>query len=372
MDYAGYQVINLKPIAQSASFDKLKRCLSRPKPTEILLFYRQLALLLESGLSIVTSLELLQAQASSRALRGVLLEVITDVRGGNQLSVAMRKHPEFFSPIHCQSLSVGEETGGLEMVLRQMADYMEKEIIATRSIKNALIYPVIASVVTIAVIGILVTWVLPAFGSLYSSLGAELPAITRLVINLASALQSQGVYILLALLIAAGLAFAYNKTLGGKYRCHQLALSLPLVGRVNHLNELARICRNLSLLFRAGLSLTAIMPLVIQGCRNMVIAKALIDVQQDMIKGEGLSQPMAKNSLFLPMMVQMVRVGEETGSLDTTLLAVAESYEAEAEDKTHSLIGLIQPMMTLIIAMVIGLIALSLISAMYSIFGQVA
>ena len=112
------------------------------------------------------------------------------------------------------------------------------------------------------------------------------------------------------------------------------------------------------------------MPLVIQGSSNKAITRALTDVQQDMLKGEGLSQPMAKNALFLPMMVQMVKVGEETGNLDTTLLAVARTYETEAEDSTSTLIGLIQPVMTLIIALVVGVIALSLVSAMYSMYGQ--
>jgi type IV pilus assembly protein PilC len=126
----------------------------------------------------------------------------------------------------------------------------------------------------------------------------------------------------------------------------------------------------MSLLLKAGLSLTEVMPIVIQSTGNRAMAEALTDVQQGMVKGEGLSQPMAKNKLFLPMMVQMVRVGEETGNLDTTLLAVARSYEAGVEDRTRSLITLIQPTMTIIIGLIIGLIALSLSSAMYSMYGQ--
>jgi type IV pilus assembly protein PilC len=126
----------------------------------------------------------------------------------------------------------------------------------------------------------------------------------------------------------------------------------------------------MSLLLGAGLSLTEVMPLVVQGTSNQAVARALKDVQQDMVKGEGLSLPMAKNTLFLPMMVQMIKVGEETGNLDTTLLAIAGSYETEAEDKTRSLVTLIQPAMTLIIGLIIGLIAMSLSSALYSIYGQ--
>ena len=143
------------------------------------------------------------------------------------------------------------------------------------------------------------------------------------------------------------------------------------MGRVTHLNDLARCSRNIALLFRAGLPLTEIIPVVIQSTTNAAMARALIDVQQAMLRGEGLSKPMAKNPLFLPLMVQMVQVGEETGRLDTTLLSVNQNYETEAQDKTSRLIGLIQPVVTLLIGGIVGFIALSMVSAMYSIYGQV-
>ena len=370
LDYAGYQVIKVKQLVPFFHLGKLLACLSRIKPTEIILFYRQLALLLESGIDIITSLELLRSQASSRTLNRVLGEVIADLHSGSQLSAALGKHPRTFPPICCQSLRVGEQTGNLEVMLRQIADYVEKGAVTTKSLKSALMMPIITAVVAIGVIGILVTVVLPAFGNLYSSIGAELPLMTRILLGVSSKLQSYGIYLLLAVFIAAGLAFVYIKTPDGRYKWDKLLLSLPLLGRINHLNELARCCRSISLLYRAGLPLTEIMPLVVQGSSNKVIVESLTDVQQDMLKGEGLSQPMAKNDLFLPMMVQMVRVGEETGNLDTTLLAVAQNYETEAEDRTRSFIGLVQPTMTLIIGLVVGLITLSLVSAMYSIYGQ--
>ena len=370
LSYAGYRAISIKPFVPFFSTGRLAARSSRVNPTEIILFFRQMALLLESGINITTSLELLQAQTTIHSLKRTLGEVISDLRRGNQLSASLSKHPEIFSPICCQSLSIGEQTGGLETMLRQMADYMEKSAIATKSIKSALMYPIIAAIITAVVVGILAFFVLPAFSDLYSSVGAELPALTRIVLDVSSMLRDNVTYILLALIAVAGLAIAYTRTPEGRYKLDKLALSLPLMGHVNHLNWLANCCRSISLLFRAGLPLTEIMPLVAHGTSNKLLAKALIDVHQDMLRGEGLSQPMAKNNLFLPMMVQMVKVGEETGNLDVTLLAVAQSYETDAEDKTRSLIGLIQPAMTLIIGLVVGVIALSLVSAMYSIYGQ--
>jgi type IV pilus assembly protein PilC len=213
-------------------------------------------------------------------------------------------------------------------------------------------------------------FVLPAFANLYGSLGAELPAITRIMIDISLLLKSYMLYIVLFFLGIGLFLIIYIRTEEGKNKKDMVMLRLPLLGKVKHLNGLAGICRSISLLFTAGLPLTEIMPLVIQGSNNRIMAHALQDVQKDMLKGEGLSGPMAKNPIFLPMMVQMVKVGEETGSLDTSLIAVAQNYESEAQDKTKSLINMIQPVMTLAIAGVIGLIAVSMVSAMYSMYGQ--
>jgi len=372
LSYVGYQVISLKTYIPFLSLDRLLARFSQIKPSEIILFYRQLALLLESGIDIVTSLELLRGQTSNHTLAVVLGEVITELRSGSQLSAAMDKHPKVFSAICRRSMRVGEQTGGLETILRQVAEYMEKEILAAKGVKGALMYPIIAAVASIVVIGVLVGFVLPAFGDLYSSLGAELPALTRILMDFSGLLQTHGLYLLLGVLIIVVAAAAYIRTPDGRYQFDKLALRIPLLGRINLLKQLSRCCRSISVLFSAGLPLTEIMPLVIEGAGNRVIIKALTDVQDDMLKGEGLSRPMSKNAVFLPMMVQMVKVGEETGNLDTTIMAVAQSYETEAQDKTDSMIKLIQPTMTLVIGGIVGLIALSMMSAMYSIYGQLS
>ena len=372
LSYVGYQVISLKTYIPFLSLDRLLARFSQIKPAEIILFYRQLALLLDSGIDIVTSLELLQGQTSNHTLAVVLGEVIAELRSGSQLSAAMDKHPKVFSAICRRSMRVGEQTGGLEIILRQVADYMEKEILAAKGIKGALMYPIIAAVASIAVIGVLVGFVLPSFGDLYSSLGAELPALTRILMDFSGLLQAHGLYLLLGVLIIVAAAAAYVRTPDGRFQFDKLALRIPLLGRINLLKQLSRCCRSISVLFSAGLPLTEIMPLVIEGAGNRVIIKALTDVQEGMLKGEGLSGPMSKNAVFLPMMVQMVKVGEETGNLDTTIMAVAQSYETEAQDKTDSMIKLIQPTMTLLIGGIVGLIALSMMSAMYSIYGQLS
>ena len=370
LGYAGYQAISLKPYIPFLNVEKLTAGLFQVKPGDIILIYRQLAMLLESGIDIVASLSLLQEQATNRALKRVLGDVIEDLRTGLQLSKALGKHPHVFSPIYCQLIGVGEQSGDLESVLKQVADYMEKEITTAKETKSALMYPVITSVVTVAVIAVLVTFVLPQFGTMYDSLGIEMPASARMLIDFSKKLNEFWVYLMLGALSILAAAYFYIRTPKGRTKWDKTILRLPIMGRVCHLNELSRICRSMSLLFRTGLPLTEILPLLIQSSRNRALSEALSGVQQDMIKGEGISRPMTKNKLFLPMMVQMVRVGEETGNLDVTLLAVARSYEAESEDKTRSLISLIQPAMTLVIGLVIAALALSLVSAMYSIYGQ--
>jgi type IV pilus assembly protein PilC len=370
ISFAGYRLINLRPYIPFLSAGKLMAQLFPIKQTDIILFFRQLALLLESGVSIVTALELLEGQITKHSLKKVIGEIIADIRGGSQLSVAMSRHPEIFTPLNCRTLSIGEQSGSLETMLRQVADYMEKEMATRKGIKGALLYPAIAAVVAIGVVGILMFFVLPAFANLYGSLGAQLPLLTRTLIGLSQILRAHALHILLGIVIVVVGCIAYLRTQDGKYKLNVLMLKLPQLGRINLLNELSRCCRSISLLFSAGLPLTDIMPLVIQGANNRVVAQALYGVQADMLKGEGLARPMAKNPVFLPMMVQMVKVGEETGSLDATLTAVAQNFEAEASEKTKTLIGMIPPIMTIIIAGFVGLIALSMVSAMYSIYGQ--
>ena len=370
LDYAGYRVVSLKAFVPFLSSSKFTLTNAKVKPAEIILLYRQLALLLESGLDIVTALELLREQMANRTLKKVMQEIVADLRGGNSLSSAMSKHPKIFSKLALQSIKVGEQSGDIETILRQIADYTQKELNAAKGVKGALTYPIIAAVATVIVVIILVGFVLPAFGKMYDQMGAKLPKLTLMLMSLSGIVRHDGLYILGAIAIVVIVVSAYLKTEKGKYQVDKYVLKLPLLGRVVHLKELARCCRSISLLFHAGLPLTEIMPLIIEGTKNKVIFEALCQVQQEMLKGEGLSKPMAKNPLFLPMMVQMVKVGEETGNLDTTILAVAESYEIEAKEKSDSVTAMIQPAMTIIIGGIIAVIALSMVSAMYSMYGQ--
>ena len=370
LNYGGYQLVSLKTITPFFNMGSVAGRFSRIKPREIIMVSRQLALLLESGTDIVTALELLQGQSTNRGLKAIIGQVASDIRGGTSLSTALSKHPRAFPEIYHRTIAAGEQGGNLEVVLRQMADYLERNVLTEKKIKNALAYPVMLGVVAFVVVAILVAFVMPTFIDLYGAFGVELPTPTRILLDSSAWLLQYGLFIILVVVAAIIVGYLYIRTPAGRYQLDKLMLSLPVVGRINVLSELGRCCRTMSLLFKVGLPLPEIMSLVIHGSNNKAMVEALTEVQQELIRGQGLSKPMSKNKLFLPLMVQMVGVGEETGNLDNTLTTVAQSYEVEADDRTSSAVGLIQPAMIIAISVVIGFVAVSLMSAMYSIYGQ--
>ena len=370
LNYGGYQIVKLKPIIPFINTEKLAASFSRIKPKEIVMFARQLALLLESGTDIVTAIELLQGQTNNRTLRKVLGAAAADIRSGNPLSTALGKHPRAFSQMFARALAAGEQGGNLEIVLRQMADFMERQVETQKKVKNALTYPIIVIVVAMVVIAILSIFVFPAFGTLYDMFGAQMPLPTRILLGISGWFSKYWLYLVGGILLVAGIGFAYTKTPAGRYQRDRVLLKMPIIGRISHLVELGRCCRNISLLFKIGLPLPEIMLMLIQGSSNKIIAETLSEVREELIRGEGLFRPMSKRALFLPLMVQMVGVGEQTGNLDTTMATVAQSYEAEADDLTSSAVGLIQPAVTVFIGVIVAFIAVALASAMYGIYGQ--
>ena len=366
----GYQVISLKPVARFMP-DLSKLMQGTVKPSEIVTFSRQLALLLESGVGIVQSLELLQKQTSDKVLKKVLVTVVSDIRSGDSLSVAMGKHPQAFSTIYHKMVGVGEQTGGLESVLRSLAEYAQRQSSAIGKLKMALAYPAIVLCLAIVVVAVLITVVLPPIVGMFTALGGDLPLPTKMLLAAVAFLNSYGLYVLVAAVGLGLVAFIYSRTPSGQYYRDLLLLKLPVIGRLKLVSDLARCCRSMSLLFRSGLPLPEIMTLTAQASGNRVVTRAFGGVEQDMLRGEGISAPMRKRWVFLPLMVEMTKVGEETGSLDSTLITVAENYEIEAESRTQMLLGLIEPVMTIAMGLGVGFIALSIFMPMYGSLGLV-
>ena len=370
IDFSGYQLISMKANSSFINWKVLNTNLSPIKPKEIVMFSRQLALLLESGTDIITSLELLQEQVGDKTLRNILVEIVNDIRGGSSLSSAMSKHPKAFEHIYYKAISVGEKGGNLETVMRHMADFLEKNAITKKKIKGALSYPLIVSAVAMIVVAVIVVFVLPTFINLYSSLSVEVPAILTLLLDFIDWLKANILLVLLVIVAFIVAFFVYTHTKNGRYNFDRLKLKLPVIGRILQLTELSQSARTISMLFRVGLPLPEIMNLSISSTDNKFVSESFEKVQRDLIRGEGISKPMSKNKFFLPLMVQMVAVGEGTGHLDNTLVTVAESYEMEADDRTTAAVGLIQPILTVFIGLVVGFVAIMMLSTMYSIYGQ--
>jgi type IV pilus assembly protein PilC len=370
LSYGGYNVVSLKSVVPLLNVEKLLSRFTRIKPKEIIIFSRQLALLLESGTDIVTALDLLQEQVDNQVFKDIIAQIASDIRAGSALSVAMSKHPRAFSEMYHRAISAGEQGGNLEIVLRQMADHMDKSIVTEKQIRGAMTYPFIVILVAVVVVLILVTFVLPAFTNMYAQFGVELPLTTRILMAIADWASKYGLYAILGFLAGVAAGYLYIRTPAGKYWWDTTVLRMPVIGRVVHLGELGRCCRTMALLIRIGLPLPEVMRNVVYNSNNKAIAQSLTAVQEELIRGEGLSGPMNKRKLFLPLMTQMVKVGEETGSLDNTLDTVADSFEMEATDKTAAAIALIQPVITLVIGVGVGFIVLAMVQAMYSIYGQ--
>jgi len=368
LSYGGYQVVSLKTVVPFFDKEKLLARFIGIKPAEIIMFSRQMALLIESGTDLVTALDLLQEQTDNQTLRKIIGQVASEIRAGSSLSVALSKHPRAFSPMYYRAITAGEQGGNLEVVLRQMADHIEKGVTTEKQIRAALTYPFIVVFVAVIVVIVLVSFVLPAFTSMYKEFGVELPLITRILISITDWFSQYGVFVILAMVVAAFAVYFYIRTPGGRHWWDGLMLRLPVLGRIAHLSELYRCCRTMSLLITIGLPLPEVMGMSIQNSNNKIMAENLTGVQQELIRGEGLARPMGKREIFLPLMTQMVRVGEETGNLDSTLNTVADSFEMEASDKTKAAVALIQPVMTIIIGLLVGFVVLAMVSAMYSIY----
>jgi len=361
----GYRVVSLKRatslFSSSSGFFSAK-----VKTAELVTFCRQLALLLESGVGIIQALELLENQSTDKSLKKVLIQVLHDLRGGKSLSAAIAQHPQVFSKLYSKMISVGEQTGSMETVLRSLAGYTERQSASMSKLKQAMMYPAIVFCLAIGVGAIMITVLLPPLVDMFSKLGGELPLPTRILLGMMAILQHYGLFLFVGIIAVAIVGFMYFRTPNGRYMRDRIMLKIPLMGRLFQVTELARACRSLALLFHAGLPLPEVMNLTIQSANNRVVATALRQVEQGMLRGQGLAKPMSTNPVFLPMMVEMAKVGEETGSLDDSLVMVAENYEIEADRRTQTLLSLIEPAMTIAMGVGVGFLALSVFMPIYS------
>jgi len=344
---------------------------AKVKPGALVVFSRQLATLIESGIPIVRSLRLLQEQTGDRRLRELLADVVRDVEQGSLVSEAILRTGDAFPPFYGRLIQIGERTGNLEVVLRQLALYMEKEEALIRQIRGAMAYPGFVLAMAVGVVVILLTVALPPLTDMFLDFDARLPLPTRILVALSGFLSTYKFHLLGGLLVLVGAAFRFSRSQSGRLLIDQTLLKVPIIGGLVVRSALSRICRAMSALLRAGVPMPEIMSLTIRIQGNQVIASALAGVRDELLQGQGLADPLAQQGLFPNLLIQMVRVGEETGSLDDTLETLANFYEEEVDRNVSTLARAAEPALTIFVGLVVGFVALSMIMPMYSLMGAI-
>jgi type IV pilus assembly protein PilC len=338
------------------------------KLKDLAVMSRQFATMINSGLSLLRSLTILEEQTQNKELGRILGEVRADVETGTALSTAMGKHPKAFPPLMVNMTRAGEVGGFLDTVLLQVAANYEAEVKLRSKIKSAMTYPVVVFVMAIlATIGMLL-FIVPTFGKMFADLGGELPAPTRMLMA-ASDFLKVAIIPLVALFIAGTVAYAKVKNKESvRGVVDPLKLKLPIFGKLFQKIALSRFTRNLGTLLKAGVPILQSLDIVADTSGNIVVARAVRDVQESVRRGETLAGPLANHTVFPPMVVQMLSVGEDTGAMDSMLHKISEFYDQEVEATTESLTALIEPLMIAVLGGIVGSMIIALYMPIFSVF----
>jgi len=329
---------------------------------DIATFTRQMATMMKAGVPMLQSLDLIIEGHENPRMRALVDSLKQDVAAGNSLGSALRKQPLYFDDLYCNLVESGEQSGALEALLERVATYKEKTESLKGKIKKAMYYPAAVVVVAIGVSAILLIKVVPQFQEVFSSFGAELPAFTKMVIDLSELLQKDWL-IILAVLVASVFGFkeAFKRSAKMRDTVDRWLLKFPIVGNIIYKSAVARFARTLSTTFAAGVPLTDALDSVAGATGNIVFRSATHKIKADVSTGTQLNFSMRSTSIFPPLAVQMTAIGEESGALDAMLDKVANIYEEEVDNLVDSLTSLMEPMIMVVLGVLVG----GLVIAMY-------
>ena len=364
-------MVPLKVEEQSASAlqmeIKIPGLSDRIKGKEIAIFARQFATMVNSGLSLIRTLTILEEQTENKALGRVVGEVRADVEKGSSLSAAMEKHPKVFSELFVAMIKAGEVGGVLDETLDRLADMMEAAHALRSKVKSAMEYPVVVLLLVVSIVFAMLTFVVPMFEGMYAELGGDLPVPTKLLIAAGNILK-QWWYIVFLLTGAGIYAFRrYIQTDAGRGQWDAMKLKFPIFGKLIGKTALSRFSRSLSVLSRSGVPILSALEIVAQTSGNRVMANAIDDVMASVKRGESLAAPLDQHSVFPPMVSQMMTVGEETGALDEMLAKVADFYDREVDDTVAALTSLIEPLLIIVLGITVGGILIALYLPMFNV-----
>lgn len=333
---------------------------------DLIIFCRQMYALMKSGVPILRAISGLSESSNSVKLKKTLTEVGSSLAGGFTLSSALNQHKKLFTPLFISLIHVGENTGQLDQSFLKLASYFERELDTRKRIKTALRYPTLVLIFLVAAMVILNIFVIPLFSNLFARLGSDLPITTQILIASSSFFINYWPHMLfLSLAIYIGLV-QYLKTEDGKYRWDKLKIKLPIVGTVIERSILARFSHNFAIILKAGVPMTTGLNLVAEAVDNSYMERKILAMRKNIETGESLLRSAASSELFTPLVLQMVAVGEETGRIDELLAEVGDYYEREVDYDLSMLTARIEPIMIVIVAAMVLLLALGIFTPMWN------
>jgi type IV pilus assembly protein PilC len=338
------------------------------KLKDLAIFARQFATMINSGLSLLRALNILTEQTENPTLRAVLAEVRNDVETGNSLSSAMAKHPTVFPPLMVNMTKAGEVGGFLDSVLLQVATNYEAEVRLRGKVKSAMTYPIVVFVMAILMCSVMLIFIVPVFAKMFEDLGSTLPFPTRVLVFLSGILRKTAPLILVGLVVLWQVWKRVKLKEGVRNVVDPFKLKLPVFGPLFQKIALARFARNLGTMLKSGVPILQSLDIVSDTTGNVVLARAVRDVQESVRTGESISGPLTEHSVFPAMVVQMMAVGEDTGALDVMLMKIGEFYDQEVEATTESLTALIEPLMIAFLGVVVGGMIVALYMPIFKVF----
>lgn len=329
---------------------------------DISVMSRQIATMLGAGVTLIQSLDMIAQGHAKASMRKLLHEISNEVKSGNPLSGALRKHPDYFDDLYCDLVYTGEQSGALETIYDRIATYKEKAEALKSKIKKAMLYPIAVVVVAFVVTTILLIFVVPQFEDIFSSFGAELPAFTQFVLAISRFVQDYG-FVMAIAAVGAGILFvrAHKKSQSLRDNVDKAILKAPVVGEILKKASIARFTRTLATTFSAGVPLIGALESAAGASGNAVFRDAILFMRKEVAGGMQMHTAMRATNVFPDMVTQMVAIGEESGAVDSMLSKIATIYEAEVDDMVDGLTSLLEPIIMAVLGVVIG----GLIVAMY-------
>jgi type IV pilus assembly protein PilC len=340
------------------------------KAQVIVLFCRQLASFVRVGVPVTTAIETFAEQATNKLLRETYVTIATDVQRGVRLSDAFAAHPKVFPRIVSDMVRSAEETGNLDRVLQQAASHIEREAAARQKVRAAMMYPLVIMTFAFLIAVGIVVFVLPKFRDLYVSLGVQTPGILNALLGFSKYVNDHALAIAIGVLLGVILIGVGARTEQGRYVRDWLVVRLPAIGPMVHSAMIERFCRTLGDMLGAGVPISQTYAVVVENIRNRTYQDALRRVGPMLAAGQGMFRPLQLTGVFPPAVVQMFRVGEETGHLDTNLSEAADMYEHDLDYRIKRLTALLEPAMIVFVGVLVGFIAVTLITSIYSLAGN--